>query len=124
MRKIGLIIDSTSALSEEEAKKLGIFYIPVVISVNNNNYLSGIDIDNKKLYEKMTSTKIRITTASPLGRSIEEAFDAALEEYPKAIFIGISHKFSGTANAANIIAQTDKYKGKIFVMTDTLFSSP
>ncbi len=127
MRKIGLIIDSASGLSIKEANDRGHGFIPLQILVNEEeSQRAGIEIKTEDLYELMKDKKnVTLATSLPNGKDIEAAFDWALERYEKAIYIGISHKMSGTQNAVKNIVQLerDKYEGKIFVYNSE-YSSP
>ncbi len=126
MRKIGLIIDSASGLSIEEANAKGHGFIPLQILVNEEEAKrAGIEIKTEDLYEMMQDKKnISIQTSLPNGKDIEAAFEWALERYEKAIYIGISHKMSGTQNAVqNVVQLEEKYKERIYVY-ESEYSSP
>ncbi len=125
MKKIGLIIDSSSGLTMKEANDRGHGFIPLQISINDDVKKAGIDLEINNLYECMKDKKnVEIKTSLPLGSDIEAAFEWALERYDEAIYIGLSHKLSGTQNAVrNISSLNDKYKDKIHVY-HSQYSSP
>lgn len=126
MRKVGLIIDSASGLTMAEANERGHGFIPLQILVNDDPAKrAGIEINTNDLYEIMQDKKnVTLKTSLPNGKDIEAAFDWVLERYEKAIYIGISHKMSGTQNAvANVVQLDEKYKDKIFVYKSE-YSSP
>lgn len=124
MKKIGLVFDSSCGLTYDEAQQLGIGFIPLVIEVNGKEYKAGKDLFQKDLYELMSNRNAVIRTSSPKGEDIEAAFDKALENCEEAVYIGLSHKFSGTQNAVSMVAeQNEKYKGKIHIAPSE-FSSP
>ncbi len=123
MGKIGFIFDSTCGLSKDEVESMGYGYFSMLIEIDNEIYKTGDTIDSKQVLEKMTDRNVIIKTSLPTGADIEKAFDYVLENYDQAVYIGISHKFSGTHNAVKLLSQEDKYKGKIFV-PQTHFSSP
>ena len=115
MRKIGLILDSSSAITEQEARNKGHAFIPLQISINKKSYRSGIDIDDTMIYNVMEDKDVDIKTATAAGVDVEKAFDDILTRFDKAVYIGISSKMSGNNNAVRMVAETEKYKGKIFV---------
>lgn len=123
MGKIGLILDSSSNLTKKEANIKGFGFIPLIININDKEYKAGIDIKSEEILKEMSNREIKIMTSLPNGKDIYEAFDFALENNDTAIFISLSGKFSGTNNAARIISEESKYKGKIFVY-DSEYSSP
>ncbi len=125
MRKIGLILDSACGLTITEANEKGHGFIPLQVSINDKVGRAGVDIMLDELHDNMQDKKsVTIKTSLPNGVDIEKAFDWALERYEKAIYIGISHKMSGTQNAAKtVVIANEKYKDKIYVY-DSLYSSP
>lgn len=124
MNKIGLIFDSTSGISINKAKELGVGFIPLNITVNENEYKSGVDLSREEMYSLMKDRNTVVKTSSPTGKSIKEALDFAVNNFEHSIYIGISNKWSGTQNAVkNIIENNDKYKGRITIYK-SLYSSP
>ncbi len=126
MRKIGLIIDSATGLTMAEANERGHAMIPLQIELNGSVYKAGVDITTEKVLNEMETRKkeIEIKTSLPNGTDIEAAFDWILEKYEKAIYIGLSHKMSGTNNAVKTVKNlNDKYDGKIFIY-ESEYSSP
>lgn len=125
MRKIGLILDSASGLTKEEANAKGHAFIPLQIAINNEVKKAGVDITLPELYDAMKDKKnVEIMTSLPKGEDIEAAFDWILERYETAIYVGISHKISGTQNAVrNVAALSEKYEGKIIIY-ESQYGSP
>lgn len=124
MKKIGLVFDSSCGITKEEANKLGVGFIPLNITVNDKEYLAGVDISREELYKAMEDKNTIVKTSSPTGENIKEALDFVLENNDEAIFIGISHKWSGTQNAVRTIVENfDKYKDVVTIY-ESLYSSP
>ncbi|BDU67644.1 MAG: fatty acid-binding protein DegV [Candidatus Tyloplasma litorale] len=124
MGKIGLIVDSSSGFTRKEIEDKGFGFIPLNIIVNGKVYRAGVDINSKEVYEKMSDKNIKMGTSTATGESIIRAFDKVLENYDEAIFIGLSHKFSGNINAVKNVAQNNsKYKNKIHIY-DSEYCSP
>lgn len=123
MGKIGLIFDSASGLNQKEVEAKGYGFIPLIININGKEYKSGKDIESKDVITKMNDREVVIKTSLPDGKDITMAFDKALENFDQAIYIGMSAKFSGTNNAVRLMANDDKYKGKIHVYNSE-YSSP
>ncbi len=122
--KLGLVFDSTCGMSKKEAEAMGIGFIPLTVIVNGKKYGAGDDLDQETLLGMMEDRDVKISTSLPGGKEIEEAFDKALENNEKVIYIGMSHKFSGTQNAIRLMAsQDEKYKDRVYV-AKTEFSSP
>ena len=122
-KKIGLILDSTCGLTKKEIEKKGFGFIPLIITINNKEYKSGIDINAKEVLKKMSDRNVIVKTSLPNGADILKAFNFVLKKFDRAIYIGMSSKFSGTNNAVRIASNDEKYKEKIFVY-DSEYSSP
>ncbi len=124
MNKLGLVFDSASGITKTEANELGVGFIPLNITINDKEYRAGVDLNREDMYDIMKSKDSVVKTSSPTGESIQEALDKGLEENEHLVYIGISHKWSGTQNAVkNIVESDDKYKGKVTIY-DSLYSSP
>lgn len=123
LKNTGIILDSTTGFTKKEATDMKIGFIPLVITIDGKDYKSGVDISPKFLIKNMKK-EMNIHTSSPEPRDIIAAFDYALEHYEKAIYVGMSEKFSSTAALAEKIASNDeKYRNKIFVYKGW-YSSP
>ena len=48
-----IIVDSSSSITQEEAKQLGIDILPLRVCYKGIEYRDGVDIDSRKLYELM-----------------------------------------------------------------------
>ncbi len=123
MKNTGIILDSTTGFTKKEAIEMKIGFIPLIITIDGKDYKSGVDISPQFLIKNMNK-EMNIHTSSPEPRDIIEAFDFALENYDQAIYVGMSEKFSSTADLAAKIANSDeKYRDKIFVYKGW-YSSP
>ncbi len=125
MKKIGLILDSTSNNSKKELAERGIGFIPIPITIDDKEYLGGIDILTDEIEQKfMNNPNMKIHTSSPMPKHIMEAFDEILETHDEAIYIGLSTKFSSTIQLVkSIVIGNDKYNGKIHVF-ESKYSAP
>ncbi len=121
MKKIGLILDSSSGLNTNELEKLGIGFIPLMVTVDNKDYRSNDEITTQKVYEVMRNDK-NIRTSSPKPIDIISAFDKALSEYEKVVYISISTRMSSTNSAAQNIANDEKYKDRVFIFDSKMYA--
>ncbi len=87
MKKFGLVVDSTVGLTKKEVEEKGGFFVPLLISINGEEFKTGIDIDNKKLFELMVKGKknINIKTSTPITKDIFDALEKSLNEYEKVV---------------------------------------
>ena len=50
---VRIVTDSSSEISQEEAKRLNIEVLPLTIIFGNEQYRDGIDITSDEFYEKL-----------------------------------------------------------------------
>jgi DegV family protein with EDD domain len=102
VRKIKLITDSTCDLSNELIDKLDLEVIPLYVNFLNQEYLDGVDIDTKKLYQKVEELNTLPKTSAASPGDFVTVFEKYLNQDYEVIYIGIGSKFSGTFNSANV----------------------
>ena len=51
MSKIAIVTDSNSGISQERAKEMGIFVLPMPFLINGKEHLDGIDLFPPEFYE-------------------------------------------------------------------------
>lgn len=103
MDKIAYIVDSSCFMSEEEAKALDLYYVPIHILIEGEDFKEGIDLDKAKLIDAITNKKNVSTSQPSPGEIIALINDLKDQGYTKAIFATIGKGLSATAeNVANI----------------------
>ena len=50
---VKILVDSASDINKEEASKLEIYMIPLVVSFGEENYFDGVELLPKQFYEKL-----------------------------------------------------------------------
>ena len=85
MKKIGIVTDSHSSISQEEAKKLGIFVLPMPFYIDGECYYESVTLSRELFFEKLTSGA-DISTSQPSPTAVMEIWDKALEEYEKILY--------------------------------------
>lgn len=106
---IKIVTDSSSDISQEEAKKLGVVVIPLSINFEDASYLDEVEISADEFYKKLTTSK-RVPTTSQVSPGIfEELFAEAKAKGDTLIVMPLSSKISGTYNCANMIKNQGGY---------------
>ena len=119
MKKIGIVTDSHSSISQEEAKKLGIFVLPMPFYIDGECYYESVTLSRELFFEKLTSGA-DISTSQPSPTAVMEIWDKALEEYEKILYMPISSGLSSSYNTAMMLAQD--YDGKVQVVDNKRIS--
>lgn len=70
MKKIAVLTDSGSGISQEDANQLGIFVLPLLVTIDGKTFEDGVEIQLDELYT-MLNDKKHPKTSTPLYQSIE-----------------------------------------------------
>ncbi len=119
MAKIAIITDSNSGLSQEEAKELGVFMIPMPFEIDGKEYLDGIDLERDAFYEFQTNDS-EIFTSQPAPQTVMDLWDEVLKEYDEIIHIPMSSGLSSSLQTAKMLA--DDYDGKVYAVDNQRIS--
>lgn len=112
--KIAIVTDTNSGISAQEAKKLGIFLLPLPVLINGKSYLESIDISIDDLYEAM-KRDADISTSQSAPALILELWDELLANgYDAIVHIPMTSGLSGSCHSAAMLAQD--YEGRVFVV--------
>ena len=115
MKKIGVITDSHSGITQEQAKKLGIMVLPMPFYFDNECYYEDVDLSREEFFQKLSSSS-EVATSQPSPADVMELWDKGLKDYGQIVYIPISSGLSGSCAAALAMAQEPPYKGKVFVV--------
>ena len=123
MRTTGIVTDSHSSISQSEAEKLGIFVLPMPFYMNETCYYEGINITREEFLERLGRLE-DISTSQPSPEAVMELWDKALSQYEDILYIPISSGLSGSCQTAMMLAQEEKYEGKVYVVDNGSVSTP
>ncbi len=94
-----IVTDSSSEISEEEAKRLGIEIVPLTVTLKEGARLEGRQIQKEEFYERLKGGEFP-KTSQP---SAAQFFDAFLRtDGQETLCILLSSALSGTVNAAEL----------------------
>jgi DegV family protein with EDD domain len=100
-----IITDSSSNISQDEAKELGITVMPMSISFGTEQFKDGTTIFAEDFYEKLTTTKEFPHTSQLSEHEFEEAFEKASADGDEVLVMLITSALSGTYNLAEKVSQ-------------------
>ena len=119
MKKIAVMTDSNSGISQEEAAQLGVVVIPMPFTIDNVDYYEGINLSQKEFYELLKKGG-EVTTSQPSPDSVMDAWDNALKTYDEVVYIPMSSGLSGSCQTAFMLSQD--YDNKVFVVDNQRIS--
>ena len=102
---IRIITDSTSDISQEQAKALGIDVVPLTVAFGDDIYIDGITITSDEFYKRLQSGDILPKTSQPSPVAFEEIYKKYVDAGDEVISIHISAELSGTSQSAKIAAE-------------------
>lgn len=119
MKKIAIVTDSNSGMTQEEADKLGVYVVPMPFIINDEIYYEGVNLDQEKFYE-IQASGTRITTSQPNINEITELWENLLKDHDEVVYIPMSSGLSGSCEKATLFAQD--FEGKVFVVDNKRIS--
>ncbi|CAT05073.1 DegV family protein [Mesomycoplasma conjunctivae] len=96
--KIAIVIDSSSGLNPKQVEKLGWHFLPLVIDIDNKEYLDGINLDQDQFYEQSKNKNANIKTGTTPYGIMSEKLTKLAKEYDKVVVYPISKYFSSQYN--------------------------
>lgn len=106
---VRIVTDSTSDLSKEQARELGICVVPLTVHFGEEVYRDGVDLESGAFFAKLATSKVMPTTAAPPSGLFEEAYRQLLRDGADGILaVQISSVLSATYNSAVVGAEALK----------------
>jgi DegV family protein with EDD domain len=107
---IKIITDSSSDISQEEAKRLGITVMPMTIIFGGEQFKDGVDISTDEFYNKLVSANDFPHTSQLSEVEFEETFKRECESGDDVLVMTITSALSGTHSLAERVAKNCGYK--------------
>lgn len=122
-KNVGVMTDSHSGISREEADRLGIRVLPMPFYIEEECYYEDVTISRDEFYDKLKKG-YSVSTSQPAPESVMNMWDEMLEEYEQIVYIPISSGLSGSCSTATALSMEEKYEGKVFVVDNGRVSTP
>jgi DegV family protein with EDD domain len=119
MKKIAIVTDSNSGITQSQAKELGFYVLPMPFTIDGKEYFEDINLTQEDFYQKMDENA-DIFTSQPSPESVMKLWDELLQEYDEIIHIPMSSGLSGSCQTALMLA--DDYDGKVQVVNNQRIS--
>ena len=66
--KIAIVTDTTSGLTPEEARSLGVWLVPMPVTIDGQEYLETVDLDRDFFFRRLEEgAQIKTSQPSPGG---------------------------------------------------------
>ena len=120
MKKVAVMTDSNSGITQEEARLLGIRVIPMPFNIDGEEYLEDINLTQEEFYKKLEGGA-KVSTSQPSIAYVNSVWDELLEEYDQIVYIPMSSGLSKSCDTASKSAEAN-YKDKVFVVDNQRIS--
>ncbi len=121
MAKVAITTDSNSGITQDAAKQMGVYVIPMPFIIGDETYYEDINLTQESFYEKLKND-VNISTTQPSPDSVLKLWDEILAEYDSIIHIPMSSGLSGSCQTAVMLSHEDDYEGKVFVVDNQRIS--
>lgn len=121
MKKIAIMTDSNSGITQKEAAGLGISVLPMPFMINDTTYFEDINLTQDRFYEFLETDAV-VSTSQPSPDSLIHMFHKLLAEYDEVVHIPMSSGLSGSCQTACMLAQEPEFAGKVFVVNNQRIS--
>ena len=111
---IKILTDSASDIELDEAEKLGISLIPILIRFGNEEYLDGVNLSHRKFFERLIESKELPQTSQINEFAFNQKFEELTADGSDVIAVLLSSKLSGTY--ASAVKAAENFKGKVKVV--------
>jgi DegV family protein with EDD domain len=107
MARIAIVTDTDASLPKKVSADLGIHQVPIAVSFGSEVLKTGIEIDDKSLFERVDRDGKLPTTSAPAPGDFAAAFGAAFKAGAESVLcFCVSSEMSATFSAAESARQT------------------
>ncbi len=119
MSKVAIMTDSNSGITQQQAKELGIFVLPMPFYINGETKYEDIDFTQEAFY-KCLEGGAEIATSQPAVGDVLDAWEGLLKEYDAVVHIPMSSSLSSSYETAAMLAA--EFDGRVQVVNNQRIS--
>lgn len=119
MKKVAVVTDSNSGITQAEAAVLGISVLPMPFYIDGKLYFEDVNMTQEQFYDALKSDA-EIHTSQPSPRDVTDLWDKTLESYDELVYIPMSSGLSGSCESACILSR--EYNGRVEVVDNQRIS--
>ena len=103
-KKIAIITDSNSGITQKEAQQLGITVLAMPFYIDEQLFLEDITLTQEEFYKRLAEDA-NISTSQPSPADVMETWETLLEEYDEVVHIPMSSGLSNSCQTAFALAR-------------------
>lgn len=104
MEKIAVVTDTGSNLSFEQAKELGIYLLPLQITIDETTYQDTLEISTQDIYNELANGKMPKTSMAAYQK-IYDLFEELKKDYDTIFAVPLTNGLSTNASTMQSIAR-------------------
>lgn len=118
-KKIAVVTDSNSGVTQSQAKALGLYVLPMPFMINEEPFYEDITLSQEQFYQRL-SENANVITSQPSPEEVMKLWDELLESYDEIVHIPMSSGLSGSCQSARMLAE--EYDGRVQVVNNQRIS--
>lgn len=104
---IKIVVDSSADCNLQDG--IVDFVVPILVSIDDVEYKSGVDLTNDKFYELLQNAKEFPRTSQPSPQDFIDLFEQAKNNKDQIIYLCLSSRLSGTYQSALMLKDMVEY---------------
>ena len=118
-KKVAVVTDSNSGITQAQAKECGIYVIPMPFMINEETFYEDITLTQEQFYQRL-SENADVITSQPSPETVMNLWDEILKTHDEIVHIPMSSGLSGSCQSALMLAED--YDGKVQVVNNQRIS--
>ena len=118
-KKIAVVTDSNSGITQAQAKEYGIYVLPMPFMINEETFYEDITLTQEQFYQRL-SENADVITSQPSPEAVMDLWDEVLKTHDEIVHIPMSSGLSGSCQSALMLAED--YDGKVQVVNNQRIS--
>ncbi len=119
MKKIAIVTDSNSGITQAQAKTMGIYVVPMPFFIDEKLYFEDITLTQEEFYGRLEADS-DISTSQPSPGDVMELWEEVLKEYDEIVHIPMSSGLSSTCETSMMLSKD--YDGRVQVVDNKRIS--
>ncbi len=121
VQKVAIMTDSNSGITQDEAKTLGIAVLPMPFMIDDRTYLEDLSLSQDEFYTFLEQGA-DVCTSQPSPESVTKLYEQLLKTHDQVVHIPMSSGLSGSCQTAMMLADEERFRGKVFVVNNQRIS--
>lgn len=118
-KKIIIVTDSNSGITQREAKELGVAVLPMPFMIGEETFYEDVTLTHEEFYERLEQGA-DVVTSQPSPDAVMTLWKELLEEYEEIVHIPMSSGLSGSCQSAMMLSQD--FDGRVQVVNNQRIS--